>query len=166
MSDTKEMKRKLFDKLKAYYPDKDFVSGVISNVKNDIDRQAIMDYMDSGDDMSVENIILFALDLNYKRKNNMEVQWKELVKQAYLKYEDEPTYINAYKWNDLYIVHGEIRIYCFNNRYEKQWNFSGRDIWVTNDGSETVSFIDDYIVLRDWLGYTYKVDASGLEVNK
>ena len=161
MSNTKEMKRKLFDKLKAYYPDKDFVCGVISNVKNDIDRQALIDYIDYGDDVSVENIILYALDLNNKRKNNMEVPWKELVKQAYMTYENEATYINAYKWNDLFIVHGEISIYCFNSEYEKVWDFSGRDIWVTNDGSEAVSFIDDYIVLRDWLGYTYKVNYEG-----
>lgn len=166
MSDTKEIKRKLFDKLKAYYLDKDFVCGVISNVKNDVDRQVLIDYIDWGDDVSVENIILYALDLNYTRKNNMEVQWKELLKQAYLTYENEVTYINAYEWNDLYIVHGEISIYCFNSECEKVWEFSGRDIWVTNDGSEAVSFIDDYIVLRDRLGYTYKIDACGLEVNK
>lgn len=105
MSDTKKVKRQLFDRLKDYYPDKDFVGGLISNVKNDEDRLKIIDYMDSGEDISVENIILFALDLNLKRKGDKE-EWEELVKQAYLVYEDEPTYIKAYKWNDSYIVHG------------------------------------------------------------
>jgi hypothetical protein len=67
MSDTKKIKRQLFDRLKAYYPDKDFVCGVISNTKNDEDRLKIVDYMDNGEDVSVENIILLSLDLNQKR---------------------------------------------------------------------------------------------------
>lgn len=67
MADTKEIKRKLFDKLKAYYPDKDFVVGVISNVKEDEDRQAIIDFIDNDEDVSVENIILLSLHLNNKR---------------------------------------------------------------------------------------------------
>ena len=164
MADTKEMKRKLFDRLKEYYPDKDFVGGVISYVKNDEDRQVLIDYIDFGDDVSVENIILYALDLNLKRKGDSEEQWEVLVKQVYLKYEDEPTYIKVYKWNDLYIVHGEINVYCFDNSYEKKWTFSGRDIWVTKDDSEAISFFDDCMVLKDWLGYTYRVNREGKEV--
>nr|DAV29362.1 MAG TPA: hypothetical protein [Caudoviricetes sp.] len=67
MADEKEIKRKLFDKLKAFYPDKDFVVGVISNVKYDDDRQAIIDYMENGEDVSVENIILLSLHLKNER---------------------------------------------------------------------------------------------------
>ena len=72
MADTKEMKRKLFDRLKEYYPDKDFVGGVISYVKNDEDRQMLIDYIDFGDDVSVENIILYALEVNKKRTDDIE----------------------------------------------------------------------------------------------
>lgn len=67
MADKKEIKRQLFEKLKAYYSDKDFVVGVISNVKHDADRQAVIDYMENGDDVSVENIILLSLHLKNKR---------------------------------------------------------------------------------------------------
>lgn len=67
MADEKEIKHKLFDKLKAFYPDKDFVVGVISNVKYDDDRQAIIDYMENGEDVSVENIILLSLHLKNER---------------------------------------------------------------------------------------------------
>ena len=68
MVDEKEIKRKLFDKLKAFYPDKDFVIGVISNAKYDDDRKAIIDYMENGEDVSVENIILQSLHLKNERK--------------------------------------------------------------------------------------------------
>lgn len=67
MTDTKEVKRKLFDKLRAYYPDKDFVVGVVSGVKEDEDRLAIIDYIDNGEDVSVENVILLSLHLKNKR---------------------------------------------------------------------------------------------------
>lgn len=64
-----EVKKKLFDKLKAYYNDKDFVCGVISNTKNDDNRKAVLDYIDNGDDVSVENIILLSLYLGNNSKD-------------------------------------------------------------------------------------------------
>lgn len=67
MADTKEIKRKLFDKLKTYYPDKDFVVGVISNVKHDEDRQTIIDFIENDEEVSVENIILLSLYLKNMR---------------------------------------------------------------------------------------------------
>lgn len=69
MADKKEMKRKLFDKLKAFYSDKDFVVGVMSNVKHDDDRQAVIDYMENGEDVSIESIILLSLHLKNKRRS-------------------------------------------------------------------------------------------------
>ncbi|MCI5741276.1 MAG: hypothetical protein SO445_07070 [Lachnospiraceae bacterium] len=69
--DTKKIKRKLFDRLKEFYPDKDFVGGVISNTKHDADRQKIIEYIDKGNDISVENIILLSLHLKNER-NKLE----------------------------------------------------------------------------------------------
>lgn len=63
MNDLK-LKRKLFDKLRNYHNDKDFVVGVMSNAKHNDDMKAIIEYMDNGDDVSVENIILLSLHLN------------------------------------------------------------------------------------------------------
>ena len=70
MADKKEIKRQLFEKLKNYYSDKSFVVGVISNVKHDADRQAVINYMENGEDVSVENIILLSLHLKNKRSKN------------------------------------------------------------------------------------------------
>lgn len=67
MADKKEIKRQLFEKQKNYYSDKSFVVGVINNVKHDDDRQAVIDYMENGEDVSVENIILLSLHLKDKR---------------------------------------------------------------------------------------------------
>lgn len=75
-NDTKKTKRKLFEKLKEFYPDKDFVGGVLSNTEHDVDRQKIIEYIDKGNDVSVENIILLSLHLNNERnkrgKHNLQ----------------------------------------------------------------------------------------------
>lgn len=56
---------------------------------------------------------------------------------------------------------GETIIYCFDQNFEKEWEFSTRDFWVTQDASEALQLFDDYIELKDWLGYIYKVDYQG-----
>ncbi len=65
--DAKIIKRKLFDKLKEFYPNKDFVGGIMSNTQNDEDRQTIIDYLDNGKDVTVENVILLSLYLKNER---------------------------------------------------------------------------------------------------
>lgn len=55
----------LFRKLRDYYDNYDFVIGVMSNVIDDEHVQMIidyMDYMDYGEDVSVENIILMSIE--------------------------------------------------------------------------------------------------------
>ena len=68
MESKKGIKFKLFNKLKEFQNDKDFVVGVISNTKHDEDMQSIIDYIDNGEDVTIENIILLSLHLNQKRK--------------------------------------------------------------------------------------------------
>ncbi|MEE1517266.1 MAG: hypothetical protein UF228_06680 [Lachnospiraceae bacterium] len=63
----KTIKRTLFEKLRKYHNDKDFVGGVMSNVNYDEDRQIIIDFIDNDEDVSVENIILLSLHLSNKR---------------------------------------------------------------------------------------------------
>lgn len=58
------IKRKLFDKLKAIHPDKDFVLGVVSNAKTDDNYQAIIDFIDKGDEVTVDNIIALSILLD------------------------------------------------------------------------------------------------------
>ena len=63
-----DIKRELFNKLKEFHPDKDFVVGVMSNAKHEDDRKAILQFMENGDDVTVESIILFSLHLSNERK--------------------------------------------------------------------------------------------------
>lgn len=58
------VKRKLFEKLKEFYPDRDFVVGVISNVDTDENYQKIIDFIDKGEDVSVESIIALSVLLD------------------------------------------------------------------------------------------------------
>lgn len=64
-----EIKRELYIKLKKFNNDKDFVGGVISITKNDKERQAIIDFIDKGEDVTVEAITLLALHLKKNRNN-------------------------------------------------------------------------------------------------
>lgn len=52
----------LFRKLRDYCNNYDFVIGVMSNVIDDEHVQMIIDYMDYGEDVSVENIILMSIE--------------------------------------------------------------------------------------------------------
>ncbi len=68
MGDTQKKKRELFDKLKEFYADRDFVCGVVSNTQNDEDRQTIIDFIDNSENATVEEIILLSLHLKNERK--------------------------------------------------------------------------------------------------
>lgn len=61
------IKRRLFDKLKEFHPDKDFVVGVMSNATHDEDRQAVIDFIENEKDATVEAVILLSLHLRNKR---------------------------------------------------------------------------------------------------
>ena len=57
----------LFNKLKAFHNDRDFVLGVMCNAPNDEDMQTIINYMDNGEDVTIENRILLSLELGNNR---------------------------------------------------------------------------------------------------
>ena len=66
------VKRRLINKLKEFYPDRDFVIGVISDVEHEEDQQTILDFMENEKDITAEDIILLSLYLGDKRENK---QW-------------------------------------------------------------------------------------------
>jgi len=53
----------LIEKLKRFSHDPDYIIGVLSDSKYDEDRQLIIDYIDHGEDVSYENVILFSLSV-------------------------------------------------------------------------------------------------------
>lgn len=60
----------LFNKLKTFYNNRDFVLGVLNNAPYDEDRKIIIEYMDKGQDVTIENLILLSLELGNSRENN------------------------------------------------------------------------------------------------
>ena len=58
----------LFNKLKAYYDNRDSVLGVMCNAPHDDDMKRIIEYMDKGQDVTIENLILLSLELGNNRE--------------------------------------------------------------------------------------------------
>lgn len=67
MKTTEKMERRLFDVLCAFHKEKDFVIGVCSNATCDEDRQAIIDFINNGRDLTPSDISLFGVELNQRR---------------------------------------------------------------------------------------------------
>lgn len=63
-------KRKLFEKLRAFYNNRDFVLGVISNVETEESYQKILDFMDT-EDVSVEDIIVMSVILGNEEEEKI-----------------------------------------------------------------------------------------------
>jgi len=68
-------------------------------------------------------------------------------------------YFELYRLIDKYIIFGELEILCFNERFEQEWCFSGRDIFTKFE-------IDgDIIKLWDWEKYYYEINLKGELIN-
>ena len=70
MNTTAEIKNKLIEKLKTISEDKDFIVGVISNAKHNDDRKALIKYIDEGEEVTYEQLLLLSLWLNQERKKH------------------------------------------------------------------------------------------------
>lgn len=64
-------------------------------------------------------------------------------------------------FTDGYVVYGELSVVKLNKDYEKEWEFSGKDIFITQNGKEPFELCNDRIKLYDWLGNYYELDRNG-----
>ena len=55
---------KLFSALRSLYNNRDFVVGAMSYARSDEDRKKLLDYIENGEDVTVESILLLALHLS------------------------------------------------------------------------------------------------------
>lgn len=62
-----EITTALMKRLREIWDHDDFVDGVLAFADNDEDRQAVLDFIDAGEDVTTDTISLCALDLNIKR---------------------------------------------------------------------------------------------------
>jgi len=74
------------------------------------------------------------------------------------------TGIALYDFDNGLLVHGEIEIIKTDYAGNKEWSFSGRDIWVTMDGTDALRIVGNNIHLRDFYGDIYILNSHGEEI--
>ena len=65
--DGSEIQKTLFEKLKAFHNNRDFVLGVMCNAPHEDDMNTILKYIEKGKDLTRESLILLSLELGNKR---------------------------------------------------------------------------------------------------
>jgi len=91
---------------------------------------------------------LFCLNLP-----SLELQWNI---QA-----DMVTCFEVFKYENDYLVYGELEISRINAEGKIQWSFSGADIFVSMDDEVSFTLQSDHIALVDFQGNKYQVDFDG-----
>ena len=74
---------------------------------------------------------------------------------------DSDAFFSLCKFDDGYILHGELEIVKMSVYFETIWSFSGADIFVSQDGGCSFYVKNEMIHLTDWNGKTYTVDKNG-----
>lgn len=75
---------------------------------------------------------------------------------------DQATCFEIYKYQDSYIIHGELEISRLDKDGKILWQQSGADIFTTLDGKDSFTITDNYILATDWENRKYKFDFNGI----
>lgn len=67
----KKIKKELIEKLKTISEDNEFLLSIINYVRSSEDRKVVIDYIDKGDDVTYETIILLALTIYEEREKQV-----------------------------------------------------------------------------------------------
>lgn len=62
-----ELTKKLIDELKKISEDEDFIVGTLADVYNDEDKKTLLEYIEKGEDVNYEQVILNSLWLGQQR---------------------------------------------------------------------------------------------------
>lgn len=68
MNDTMGIKKELVIKLKTISEDEDFIVGVVSNAKHNDDRKTLIEYIDKGEEVTYEQLLLLSVYLAKNRE--------------------------------------------------------------------------------------------------
>lgn len=60
--------KRLFEKLRVIYDDREFIIGILALLKEDSDKDLMLKYINENDEVSDEMVSIYALELNQKRK--------------------------------------------------------------------------------------------------
>ncbi|ALB45679.1 hypothetical protein [Clostridium beijerinckii] len=77
------------------------------------------------------------------------------------KFSDSGCYFGIYEFRNGYIVYGELEIVKLDKSLNKEWDFMGADIFVTQDKNVPFQISGDKIKLYDWSGAYYELDMNG-----
>jgi len=100
------------------------------------------------------NLLICVCDKIYSISlPTLELNWKV---QA-----DEATCFSIHRFSDGYIIHGELAITYLGKSGEILWQFLARDIFVTIDSQKDFTIENDTIIVKDWSGYEYHLNADG-----
>jgi hypothetical protein len=103
-----------------------------------------------------DKLLICCSDTVYSFKlPSLTLNWKKELDQA--------TCFSVYPFKDDFIVHGELEIKRIDKNGQVKWSFSAKDIFVTQDGSESIKLTTDKIELTDWDGDKYTLNEHGQE---
>jgi len=74
---------------------------------------------------------------------------------------DQGTCFEIYKYQDGYIIHGELEISRLDKDGKILWQRSGADIFTTQDGKDDFRIMENYILATDWENRKFKFDFNG-----
>jgi hypothetical protein len=74
---------------------------------------------------------------------------------------DQVCCFSIYEFEGDLLIHGETQVSRITNTGDVKWTFGARDIFVTLDEKPPIELSDNKIILRDFLGYEYHLDADG-----
>jgi outer membrane protein assembly factor BamB len=75
---------------------------------------------------------------------------------------DQVTCFEIYKYQDSYIIHGELEISRLDKDGKILWQQSGADIFTTLEVKDSFVVTDNYILATDWENRKYKFDFNGI----
>jgi hypothetical protein len=73
---------------------------------------------------------------------------------------DQATCFGIYRYENGYIIHGELEITRLDQAGSIIWQFSGSDIFITPTGRDAFTLTGDVIKAASWDGITFTLDAQ------
>jgi len=73
-------------------------------------------------------------------------------------------YFSIHRFDNGFVINGELEVLKLSSEFNRQWSFTGSDIFVTRDGSSPFRIANNLIHLSDWSGRHYVIDRHGREL--
>ena len=77
---------------------------------------------------------------------------------------DQATCFEIFKYQDTYIVHGELEISRLDKDGKILWQQSGADIFTTISGGQDFELTDNFIIAKDFEDRVYRFDYDGKDL--